>query len=321
MRPINILVGSDIHAVNGDSRLQEALSLVSKELGGERLDTILLGGDYVGMTGERMRKSLRIIPGVPIERSMSAEQLQQWQPVFDVSDVRMEMEAALGYRTRSFFTYGSHDKNALHGANAFFSGPASLGPCYLYGISFGQMRFASTQQMTEAGYEDPDAPLGGADRGAETFLRWIDSLANHKPILIMSHIPLHASRPGNKGASIWADAFHKAAESHDLFVLFGHNHTAEQRINTERCYYLVPHGQTISIRDETGAVKEDPLDYTYLNAGYIVSGCVTLLTLTGKDRYDTVIIRRLSQQKEQQAFGATGFSSPYSVSLRWPVEL
>lgn len=157
------------------------------------------------------------------------------------------------------FTYGSHDKCCTEGYSAFFSGPHRCDGYYIYGVSYAQMACATDTDaekavslsnrlrlsgakynvfddddivLTKSGYNGIDI----ADRygksaatASKNFLKWVDSLNDHAPIVVMSHMPLHSNRGDNLGGLIWFEAINKAAQSHDILFLWGHNHSIEER--------------------------------------------------------------------------------------------
>ena len=298
----SIFAAADIHAAAGWGRLREVLSLVSAE--GIHPDAVLLGGDYVG-------------GGPPPKDPDDAAEQRRWRPPFRLGDLHAEVVSVFGETTSCFFTYGSHDRNEERG-RGFFCGPAELEACHLYGVSFCQMRFADDAQREAATppYDGIDAnePTGGsAEPAAAHFLEWCASLTDHKPVLVMSHMPLQANRPDNRGAAIWCEALNAAAQSRDILVLYAHNHSAEQKFASDRRYYYVPAGSTMPVQ---GREKEErpvlPVCFTYLNAGYILNGCGTLLTFSGS----AVTVRRFAANPADTAFGDTGYQSPLTISLR-----
>lgn len=314
-KALSLFVAADIHALHGSSNLKDVLSLVARDT---TPDIILLGGDHVGSVG-RMRPKKPGEPSFSPTRNMTEEELRNWQPVFCLEDLRREVTDILGEQVKTYFTYASHDKHEINGAANFFCGPAAFDGCHLYGISFCQMRYADDKQLAQSNYDGPDFALGGAEKGTADFTAWANSLPDSHPIFIMSHIPLHAHRTDNLGAELWTRAFNEAAKNHDLFVFFGHNHTAEHLTPLERACYFVPSGSTLPIQ---GRKKDEqpelPIHFTYLNAGYIANGCGTLLTLSDEDndaQYDTLTIRRYSLWEDNTRFGSTEYTNPQRITL------
>ena len=299
---VSVFAAADVHALGGESDLPAVLSRAAAY----RPAAALLGGDYVGR-------------GRPPETE--EERLRRWQPRFALADVRKQVADALGGEVKTYLTYGSHDKHALEGADGFFCGPASGAGYHLYGVSFCQMRFAAERDRIAAGYDGIDAAGrfgGAAETAAERFSAWASSLTDPWPVFVMSHLPLHAHRGDNRGAAIWCAALNRAAAARDVFVLFGHNHSTERRTRYDRRFYLIPSGAAMPVQ---GAAEEERtetrLDFTYLNAGYVLHGCGTVLTLSGPSdgAYETLTIRRCAADASETAFGDTGIASPYTVRL------
>lgn len=316
-KAISLFVAADVHALNDSSNLKCVLSIVSQDAAP---DIVLLGGDHVGSVGRVPPKKQLGGKDFSPTRNMTEEERRNWQPVFCLENLRHEITDIFGEQVKTYFTYGSHDKHEVNGITNFFIGPASFEHYHLYGISFCQMRYADDDQLAQSNYDGPDFALGSAEKGIADFISWVNSLSDTNPIFIMSHIPLHAHRTDNLGAVLWTHAFNDAAKKHDLFVFFGHNHTAEHLTPLERTCYFVPPGNTLPIQ---GRKKDEqpelPISFTYLNAGYIANGCGTLLTLSDKDnddQYDTLTIQRYSIDEENTRFGNTDYANPQQLTLK-----
>ena len=292
---------------------------------------VLLDGDYVGGGGGG-------------------------NPEFSVFDLYNEVDAAIPGRPEVLATYGSHDVNCTEGYETFFTGPVRLDGFYAYGISFAQMTYATDAEMAEAlakskkqdapppkppggggqppkdrGYDglDQDDPNGiSAESGAASFLNWVSTLSDRDPIVVASHVPLHANRGDNPGALTWFDALQTAATSHDVIFLWAHNHTMEEHLHEGEesvdrgCYLLAP-GDSLTLQGpkEVGTVREK-IGFTYLHAGYVKLGFVTVISFTDYDRsgtYDRMCIRRfgLDPDRPETAFGDTGRPNPYNAWLRF----
>ena len=259
-----------------------------------------------------------------------------------------QIASALGNQTRKLYTYGSHDDHETGAyTDVFFTGPVACDGYYVYGISFAQMKYDSDAQALlqdekGKGYSGKDLadPHGvSAQTASHLFLAWVKSLDDHLPIIVMSHMPLHASRGDNLGAWTWTRALNDAAENHDIFFLWGHNHTVEQNeegMERERANYLLIPSQPITVQswelDENGIIAarrtlDDPssdaeqgtnagetpqktelvaetetLQFVYMNAGYITNGVGTLMTFSGADgHWDVLTAKRYSLFDETQA--------------------
>ena len=305
---------------------------------------VLLGGDYVGGGGNMT-------------------------PEFSINDLYDEVYSAFEFPTcEALFTYGSHDACCTEGYSAFFSGPHRCDGYYIYGVSYAQMACATDADadsavalrnnllltgslfeefedddiiLTKSGYSGIDiADRYGksADSASRNFLKWVDSLTDNAPIIVMSHMPLHSNRGDNFGGLIWFEALSKAAEKHDVLFLWGHNHTIEEKASdpTDRddvklkdrfLYLLTPAdlltpGDSIEIQ---GAVKEEvvtkDLTFSYANAGYIKLGYGSIITFsdsTSSGEYDKMTIRRfgIDSVTQETEIGFTGKSNPYTINLK-----
>ena len=294
-----ILIASDIHRVNGKDRLEEVLGILPKGA----FDAALIGGDLVGLAA-------------PNRDMPEEERKRNWTPDFSVREFDQRLKAVLQPGAKAYYTYGSHDLREAAGRTSFLAGPVDLGECWLYGISFAEMKFAREEQRAEDhrghGYDGIDP--GCAEEAAARFLKWAHGLKDHKPILVMSHVPLHAHRQDNLGAQIWTEALNSAGKKHDILFFFGHNHTAERKTALDRQFYLAPAGEKLPIQSaERECAREIPLNFTYANAGYIVHGCCSSVTV----EEDRIILRRHAVQKEQEAFGDTGIPSPWILQRQF----
>lgn len=283
---------------------------------------VLIGGDFVGSGSDR---------------SMDATGYPMGAPYFSMTSVDAQVQAVFGGETDMLYTYGSHDANAVDAyEKAFFSGPAACGDVHVYGISFSQMVYDTDWQAVASAYSGKDlADVRGvsARRASEQFLSWVRSLEDHFPIVVMSHVPLHAHRGDNWGAWTWTQALNIAAAEHDIIFLWGHNHTVEGETDgweTERAHYLCLPGEQLTVQswetDEmekaTGVrmipadegeenrelvTRTETLRFVYLNAGYITNGVGTVLLF--QDRKMTA--KRYALTEEESA-------EPWTYDLLFP---
>ena len=269
------------------------------------------------------------------------------------------------------FTYGSHDACCTDGYSAFFSGPRRCDGYYVYGISFVQVASAKDEDTSAAislhnsllksgenfsDFEDDDNILleksgysgidvvdrygKSAESASASFLKWVESLNDNAPIVVMSHMPLHYNRGDNLGGQIWYEALSKAAQTHDILFLRGHNHTTEERAadysdrsDTKLAdrfkYLLTPSdfltpGDTIQIQTATkGESVPVRLNFSYANAGYIKLGYGTMITFNGtSSSYETMTIHRFAADSvdEETEIGFTGKPNPYTIQLSKGIE-
>lgn len=186
------------------------------------------------------------------------------------------------------------------------------------------MLYATDEQAEAAdyGYIDiVDSNGISAQTASTNFLSWVASLEDNIPIIFMSHVPMHVNRKDNLGAAIWCEALNKAAETHDVIALFGHNHTLEGQSNTDRLYYFVPAGSSMPVQgaDKGGDYSEPvTIGFSYMNAGYLTLGYGTLMTFSDLDlngTYDELTIQRYSTTGKDEYFGDTEIESPCIISL------
>lgn len=227
------------------NNLTDVLTLVARDEDAVQPEMVLLGGDNVGEGGDGGRDAT----GYPIGA-----------PVFSMRGVDAQISHAFGESVRGLYTYGSHDTNETGVyEDVFFSGPVQGNGYWVYGISYAQMIYHSDRQaLTEDGrgkiYSGKDLadPNGiSAETAGNRFRSWVKSLDDHWPIIVLSHVPLHARRGDNSGAKFWTQALNEAAENHDIVFLWGHNHTVEGGKNdkaSEQANYLLLPGETITVQ-------------------------------------------------------------------------
>ena len=164
-----------------------------------------------------------------------------------------------------------------------------------------------------------------AESAARRFTQWVSTIADSDPIVVMSHVPLHANRGDNIGAMTWYKALTTAAQTHDVLVLWGHNHTLEEHGDSLDLYsYLLTAGDSLDIQvDSISGVVRCPLNFTYANAGYLKQGRASVITFTdtdGNGHYNTMELRRYSLEADQtdSQFGLTDKPNPYVITLVFP---
>ena len=338
----SLFVASDRHEAGNGNNLAAAIQKVANRYGVVTPSVVLLGGDYVGSGPDA---------GDTGQPAFTLADLRS--EIFSSLDPN---------KTEVFFTYGSHDRNCTDGYSAFFSGPHRCDGYYIYGISYAQMAYAtdSLTRAAVALYDEqgdnipgnnppppanndstmpmPQQPSGGlrayngidiadpygisAESATARFAAWADTLSGHDPIIVMSHVPIHASRNDNPGGLRWFNALSRAAQKHDIVLLFGHNHTLEERGNSsDSGMYLLAPGDSITVQgDSVQGAQRQQLTFTYANAGYIKLGWCTLITFNDTDadgHPDYLQLRRFSAIGDKATlFGSTDKPNPWLITLK-----
>lgn len=111
----------------------------------------------------------------------------------------------------------------------------------------------------------------------KTALDGMIAAKDFRPVLVMTHLPLHhTSRTlyaENQYASYLFKVLNKAAETLDIVFLFGHQHSGDYDDYIGGSVNFLPPGETIRIpmADTTGenAYTYETLNFTYTNCGYV----------------------------------------------------
>ena len=302
---------------------------------------VVLGGDLVGAMDEAEAVSSQnnapsLTSGVKLRKGGGGSDA----PEFYWSNLTEEIMWGMGNKAYKFLgTYGSHDDQCKDGYSVFYSGPQEQDGYYTYGISYSQMiNCEKTSTLL-----DKDDPYGqNATQASAAFTNWVNSLDkdDHKPIMVISHVPMHARRGDNYGSMLWVNALNEAAKEHDIVFFWGHNHTGESLADTNS-YFLVP-GDVLNVQTnqekkltaeesaETGktskrlkasATGEDvTLNFYYANAGYLKNGWdeAHLVTFTDDEndgKYDTMELFKFKSDGSTSEAGTTGKTYPYTVNL------
>ena len=311
------------------NNLTDLLSRVRRDEAAVQPEIILLGGDNVGSGSDK---------------SIDKTGYPMGAPPFSMKAVDAQIAHVFGDTTRGVYTYGSHDNNETGNyADIFFSGSMKCDGFYLYGISFSQMihetdgqaKTADEKGRTYSGKDLADPKGISAQTAAHHFLSWVKGLRDHWPIIVISHVPLHANRGDNSGAHTWTWVLNQAAMNHDVVFLWGHNHTLERSEKAkavERAHYLLLPGEEITVqsreRNEDGKIvlrkaidspapdgteeekkpkyelitHKETLRFVYMNAGYIIDGVGSLLTLTDTEEdgeWDRLTVKRYMLDSEK----------------------
>lgn len=93
---------------------------------------------------------------------------------------------------------------------------------------------------------------------------------SNKPIFIVTHVPLHYSNRNNgednKYAYILFDTINKYSKDLDIVFLFGHNHSSDYDDYIGGSINYISKGSNMNVG---GTNKEEVINFTYMNAGYV----------------------------------------------------
>ena len=129
------------------------------------------------------------------------------------------------------------------------------------------------------------ATVTATTNALSTYLDSLISAGETRPVIIMSHVPMHWSERStaanwyydNIYANILFDAINEKAEELDILFLFGHNHSStasggdyDYEIGGALSY--VAKGESMKVpngTDGTSNYTTETLNFTYMNAGYV----------------------------------------------------
>ncbi len=327
----SFFMASDRHESGDGNNLAPLLRITSKGAA-VTPSAVLLDGDFVGGGGDRT-------------------------PVFSVESVYNEIDSVLNTNScEVLLGYGSHDANCSEGYAAFLSGPRRMEGYFVYGLSFAQMAFAtdsaaraailkSRQEAATSEDEGDVSPPPGGDPGyagldtldrrgisaqsaSGSFTEWVSSIPGDWPVVVMSHMPLHAIRKDNLGAETWVKALNEAGKSHPIIFIWAHNHTLEERAGRDggeipdRDNYLLLPGDNIQVQTCVDSISvQERLRFTYVNAGYLKLGYASVVTFSdsrGEGRFDHVRIERFTINEADtlnSTFGNTGRPNPFEFYI------
>lgn len=161
---------------------------------------------------------------------------------------------------------GNHD---IKSAGFVPTGFYDMGSYCLYAIN--ENDFPWNQYLTTG------ASVKKVAKDVEEKLNGMIEANDLRPVIIITHVPLHHTNRGGGGdnqyASYLFDVINKAAEKLDVIFLFGHNHSKAYDDYIGGSVNFIAKGETIRIpyadkRSET-EYREETLNFTYTNAGYV----------------------------------------------------
>lgn len=160
-----------------------------------------------------------------------------------------------------------------------------------------------------------------------------------RPILVMSHVPLHYSTrysgTDNTYASLIFQELNDAAAKLNVFFFYGHNHSgasADYEAGWGGAVNYVARGQQLDVNcpnHSSSAANYQTLNFTYLNAGYMgysTSATNDTRTLSLLSIYDSrVVLSRYDasgQYTEWESIGQTNPLKPEEGSVtRYPITI
>ena len=122
-----------------------------------------------------------------------------------------------------------------------------------------------------------EATVKNTAQKLESALNSMISSDDLRPVIILTHVPLHHTTRNSAGDNMYAsyifNAINKAAEKLDIIFIFGHNHsgTHDDYIGGSVNYMAPGDSIRIPLPDKTGedCYTNETLNFTYSNCGYI----------------------------------------------------
>lgn len=229
-------------------------------------NTTIIGEVLSQVTADGYNPGLVALGGDMVGDGPDIEANDNYAPAVNTSVVQSEVHAALSADVQVAILMASHDRNMVDDAGVLVDSPSGFaaGEYYVYIVP-------------EAYMDNEEA----AQTASEEFIAWAESgeVDASKPLVVLSHMPIHHLRGDNLGGAIWHEAINSVATAggeepvRNVFFFHGHNHT----VDPEEYYY--PVGSSIAIQGlgEDGQ-SEGVIQYTYITAGYLnKNGDATLL--------------------------------------------
>ncbi len=293
--PVRILLASDFQNACGDDphlydqtpideqpRAQAVRALLQSVAGsGEKPDAVCFVGDYGDHPADAVSADGSLIGTAEEGIGYLTQQL----------DVYFGVGYAASHTL--LFAQGNHDRADTPQLASDGLQPASDDAPYLVYV-VNEDQFPS--------YEVDETARATVQQTADRIRADLQALADRgeqRPILFLSHLPLHHSsrydRRDNTYANLIFRAVNDTCGALNLFYIYGHNHTGSDFENSwGGAVNYVARGQLLDINfDGHDAVSRNDheLNFTYLNAGYMGYSAstenntltMTVLTLSGTD--------------------------------------
>ena len=271
--PVRVLLGSDFQnacgddpalydqtPIDGQPRAEAVRALLQAvATSGEIPDAVCFVGDYSDHPAD-----------APVEEDSTLNTSEE-----GAGYLTQQLDAffGVGYAEAHppLFTQGNHDPADTPQLAADGLQPVSDDAAYLVYV---------VNEDSFPTYEVDETSLPVVQATADRIRADLQALADQgeqRPILFLSHLPLHYSARydgrDNTYANLIFRAINDTCENLNLFYIYGHDHTgAEFESGWGGAVNYVARGQTLDINfDGHDAVSRNDhaLNFTYLNAGYI----------------------------------------------------
>lgn len=233
----------------------------------DRHDNTTIIGEVLGnVYADGYSPCLVALGGDLVGNGPDFESNTNYAPVVNTSVVQAEVHAALSADVQVAILMASHDRNMVDDAGVLVDTASGFcaGEYYVFIV--------------------PEAYMNGAEvaaAAAEEFIAWAESdeVDANKPLVVLSHMPIHYLRGDNLGGSVWNEAINRVATAggeeviRNVFFFHGHNHTADSE------EYFHPVGSSLTVQGATEEEQvETVINYTYITAGYLnANGRATVL--------------------------------------------
>lgn len=239
----NILTVSDLQGPGMATfdRFENIIKLMKAD-GLTEVDSVLAGGDYSKMM------SNYATPGVSYVKQAVAN-------VFPETDENAVV-----------CIQGNHDMLSSGFAKTGFY---DMGSYCLYTINEDDFHWNQ--------FVRPASAVKELAKNVESSLSAMISSGDTRPVIIMTHVPLHHSDRTLGGDNLYSsylfEVINKAAEKLDIIFLFGHNHSGDYDDYIGGAVNLLQPGDTIRLPDPNNLSEteytEAKLNFIYANCGYV----------------------------------------------------
>ena len=177
------------------------------------------------------------------------------------------VQSVYGTGMNEVYVQGNHDNDSLVGSTLSASGAHDADAYGVFVIN----------EKDYMWYNDDEATI---KKTAENLKGYLDGKRNAeytKPIFVVSHLPLHYSMRTREGGSdgMYAnyifDVLNEAGNAGlNIIFMFGHNHSHGWDDYLGGAAIFLTKGDKINIaQSSTTVFKEETLNFTYMNAGYV----------------------------------------------------